>query len=93
MNNWWAGALIWMRKGRKIYFLVQDVENLNPYYPNDTETKVLFPGGRSEDHPEDITPLDTLRRELLEEIWVELLPGERRIIHEEQKSKYHVQFF
>ncbi len=62
---WFSGGVIWKKEGNDLYFLLQGNTSTNPRYGFDTQVK--FPGGGNNEHPEDITPIHTLRREIMEE--------------------------
>jgi hypothetical protein len=71
--TWWAGAVIWKLENGLLYFLVQDARSTNPRWKAmGAETK--FPGGNNELQDKDLF-IETCRRELKAETYLELLAG------------------
>ncbi len=69
--HWFAGAIIYRMVDGVLELLLQDSTTTIPKYRwQGVQTK--FPGGRNKDHPEDSTFLDTLKRELFEELHIRL---------------------
>lgn len=75
VTDWFSGAIIWrIDEDGDLVFLVQDSDDR--YRRRKTwRIKTRFMGGKSKDHPEDKSPLATLRRELREEAGLEIEHG------------------
>lgn len=74
--DWYSGAIIWKVEDGVLKFLVFWTWFTSSKY-RISPAQLKFPGGKSRGHPEDSNPLDTLRREVMEELGQEL--GDVRI--------------
>ena len=74
--TWNSIAIIWKWDDKAIHVLLQPyvmTKTKHPWQKLSGEIKRKFPGGRSEDHPEDENFLATLKREILEELGLTLV--------------------
>ncbi len=73
-SDWFSGAIIWKVEGGELMFLVQESQSIGKHETLD-EIQTKFPGGVNRDHPSDKTPLYTLKREIMEEIYMMVKDG------------------
>jgi 8-oxo-dGTP pyrophosphatase MutT (NUDIX family) len=66
MSNWFAGAVVYKVERGQVYLLVQNSRSQDPRFRRQP-VHVKFPGGTDDGCSSDISPKDTLRRELREE--------------------------
>ncbi len=66
-KDWYSGAIIWKVEDGVLKFLVFWSWSTNRRYMKQGAL-LKFPGGKNRDHPEDLTPIDTLFREIPEEL-------------------------
>lgn len=92
--NWFSGAIIWrIDEDGDLVFLVQDSDD-RYHRRRIWKIKTRFIGGKSKDHPEDKSPLATLRRELREEAGLEIETGFiPQMIYSPNPENDHQKFF
>ena len=95
MAEWYAGAVIYRKKGNVTEYLVIDTKSLHPAFKGRSKVQTKFIGGTEEGHRmEDKNILGTLRRELTEETDMSLPDGwNPPVIHSENLPGHFKNFY
>jgi 8-oxo-dGTP pyrophosphatase MutT (NUDIX family) len=88
--NWFTGAVIYRWNQGVLEFLLQNSKTTIPKF-DWQGVQVKFPGGR--DDPEDISFLDTLKRELKQELYLEIKPEISPVVIFDEIRNFHRKIF